>query len=121
MLICYCIKATDSTKTYIGATNDFTRRLKQHNREISGGAKSTAGFHWQPQIHITGFEDRKQLLRFEWNWKHCIKTTERGIYRRIHMLEFLLKKNEWNKLTILTTEELAPLLFCHQPIQQINI
>jgi len=121
MLICYCIKANDSTKTYIGATNDFTRRLKQHNRELSGGAKSTLGHKWIPLIHVVGFVDRRQLLRFEWFWKHCMKTTESGMYRRITMLEFLLQKEEWNKLTILTTEEIAPLLFCNQPIENINI
>jgi predicted GIY-YIG superfamily endonuclease len=121
MLVCYCIKAHDCTRTYIGATNDFNRRIKQHNREISGGAKSTAGHKWEPIIHIIGFKDRKQLLRFEWYWKHCIKTSEKGINRRINMLEYLLEKEEWNNLKILTTEEIAPMIFCTQDIDSINI
>jgi len=121
MLVCYCIQAKDCTKTYIGATNDFNRRIKQHNRLITGGAKSTSGHIWEPVIHIIGFTDRKQLLRFEWFWKHCIKTTERRMYRRIYMLEYLLQKEEWCNLTILTTEEIAPMIFCKQEINNINM
>jgi hypothetical protein len=38
-----CIQSELGTRTYIGATNNFERRLKQHNRILSGGAKSTSG------------------------------------------------------------------------------
>jgi len=119
MLVCYCIKATDCSRSYIGATNDFTRRLKQHNREISGGAKATIGHRWEPQIHVVGFVDRKQLLRFEWFWKHCFKSLERGIYRRIDMLEYLLNKEEWSHLEIHATEELGALISCKQKISEL--
>ena len=121
MFVCYCIKAQDCTRTYIGATNDFNRRIRQHNREISGGAKSTAGHKWEPIIQVVGFTERKKLLRFEWYWKHVIKTTEKGIYRRINMLESLLEKEEWKSLKILTTIEIAPLILCSQPIDSIDI
>jgi len=120
MLVCYCILSDCSKKTYVGATNNFNRRIRQHNREISGGAKSTFGYLWHPIIHIVGFNNRNQLLRFEWLWKHCFKSKEKGIYRRIHMLEFLLEKEEWANLKILTTEEIAPLLSCQQIIESIN-
>ena len=39
-LICYCIQNSNMNKTYIGATNDFSRRIRQHNGIISGGATS---------------------------------------------------------------------------------
>jgi predicted GIY-YIG superfamily endonuclease len=120
MFVCYCIKAQDCTRTYIGATNDFNRRIRQHNREISGGAKSTAGHKWEPIIQVVGFTERKKLLRFEWYWKHVIKTTEKGIYRRINMLESLLEKEEWKSLKILTTIEIAPLILCSQTIDSID-
>ena len=93
LLICYCIQSECKKKTYVGATNDFSRRIRQHNGEISGGAKSTAGFNWQPIIHVQGFKDRHQLLRFEWLWKHCFKSKSKGVYRRIEMLEYLLKQD----------------------------
>ncbi|KFK23759.1 hypothetical protein AALP_AAs62422U000100 [Arabis alpina] len=40
-------------KTYVGITTDFTRRLKQHNGEIRGGAKaSSAGRSFSDDILI---------------------------------------------------------------------
>lgn len=101
----------------MGATNDFSRRIRQHNGEISGGAKSTAGFKWQPIIHIQGFKDRHQLLRFEWLWKHCFKSKSKGVYRRIEMLEYLLEQAEWSDLRVETTEEIGCLLSCQQSIE----
>jgi structure-specific endonuclease subunit SLX1 len=36
----YCISTIDPpTRTYIGATTDVDRRLRQHNGELSGGAR----------------------------------------------------------------------------------
>lgn len=121
MLVCYLIQTLDERRTYIGATNDFSRRIKQHNRILSGGAKSTAGYEWKPLIHIVGFQSRNQLLRFEWLWKHCMKTPERGIYRRIQMLEFLLEKDEWVDLRVLTSPELASLISCQQEICPLEL
>ncbi len=115
-LICYCIQTVDGHKTYIGATNNFEKRLKQHNRLLSGGAKSTAGHIWKPIIHVHGFLNRNQLLRFEWQWKHCYKSSEKGISRRISMLEFLLQKKEWENLIVYTNEDLGSLISCIQPI-----
>jgi hypothetical protein len=42
--VCYLLHASEATKgprTYVGITNNLTRRLRQHNREISGGSKYT--------------------------------------------------------------------------------
>jgi len=119
-LICYCIQSIDGSRTYIGATNNFEKRIKQHNRIISGGAKSTAGHTWKPLIHITGFVNRNQLLRFEWFWKHCYKSVERGVHRRISMLEFLLQKPEWENLRVLTNEDLAAQIACMQFIDKLE-
>jgi len=33
---------TEEGQTYIGATVDPDRRLRQHNKEITGGARATA-------------------------------------------------------------------------------
>ena len=46
----YIIKGTNDnnkTKFYIGFTNNLYRRIKQHNREIKGGAKATYGYKWK--------------------------------------------------------------------------
>ena len=37
----YLLIAKDNRRTYIGASNDPERRLRCHNGELSGGAKST--------------------------------------------------------------------------------
>jgi predicted GIY-YIG superfamily endonuclease len=120
-LICYCIQNTNKNKTYIGATNDFSRRIRQHNGIISGGAKSTKGDKWAPIIHISGFIDRHQLLRFEWFWKHCYKSNTRGVFKRIEMLEYLLKKTEWQDLKVFTNYDVGAFIDCFQEISELFI
>jgi predicted GIY-YIG superfamily endonuclease len=110
ILSCYCIENTLGTKTYIGATQNFNIRLSQHNGEKSGGAKATKGSQWHPIIIVRGFETRRQLLQFEWWWKHAIskkETTSRGLFRRIDYLETLLEKKEWHHLTVYTIPSIA--------------
>ena len=59
------------TKTYVGATIDIYRRLRQHNGEIKGGAHATSKVPggWYRVCYITGFESQREALRFEWWWK----------------------------------------------------
>ena len=59
-----------STSTYIGYTNNLTRRVRQHNGEIKGGAKSTHGKKWQV-VKILGPYSRKKAMSVEWQWKQC--------------------------------------------------
>ena len=66
-----------STKgnTYVGATVDLNRRLRQHNKEIKGGAHATGikvaqGESWTRAAHVSGFPDWQAALQFEWRWKH---------------------------------------------------
>jgi len=59
------------TKTYVGATIDIHRRLRQHNGEIKGGARATSKVPggWYRVCYITGFVSQREALRFEWWWK----------------------------------------------------
>jgi structure-specific endonuclease subunit SLX1 len=61
--------------TYVGATVDLERRLRQHNKEIKGGAtatsiKVTKGDTWIRAAYVQGFPDWQSALQFEWRWKH---------------------------------------------------
>jgi structure-specific endonuclease subunit SLX1 len=65
-----------STKgnTYIGATVSLDRRLRQHNKEIKGGAHATGikvsqGEQWTRAAHVSGFPTWQSALQFEWRWK----------------------------------------------------
>jgi structure-specific endonuclease subunit SLX1 len=69
----YLLVSTNGN-TYVGATVDLTRRLRQHNKEIKGGAHATGvkvaqGETWTRAAHVSGFPDWPAALQFEWRWK----------------------------------------------------
>ncbi|PSS09960.1 Structure-specific endonuclease subunit slx1 like [Actinidia chinensis var. chinensis] len=68
----YLILSTNTPiKTYVGVTTNFSRRLKQHNGELKGGAKaSRAGRPWVCACIIQGFTDRSAACEFESKWKN---------------------------------------------------
>ena len=75
MWFCYILRNTDPrfrTMTYNGSTNDPIRRLRQHNEEISGGAKAThgKGRAWEIYVLLSGFETHVNALSCEWLIKH---------------------------------------------------
>jgi structure-specific endonuclease subunit SLX1 len=66
--ICYILKC--GNYTYNGCTNNFKRRIRQHNGEIKGGAKCTSRRGpWEPYCIITGFKDNIEALQAEWRIK----------------------------------------------------
>jgi predicted GIY-YIG superfamily endonuclease len=121
-LTCYCIQNNEETRTYVGATNCFSRRIRQHNAEISGGARSTRGFKWKPIILVRGFPTRHDLLRFEWLWKHCkVFVTHKSPMKRIEILNHLLSTVEYGKeLWIETTPEIAGWISCDNEIMELS-
>jgi len=73
MSLVYLLIST-SGATYVGATVDLDRRLRQHNKEIKGGAHATSakvgkGETWIRACHVSGFPDWSAALQFEWRWK----------------------------------------------------
>lgn len=88
---------TEKSQTYIGATVDPDRRLRQHNQEISGGAHATAirvgqGLEWKRTCYVT-LPDWKSALQFEWRWKQLGRTRFKQlnpIDRRLYALSYLL-------------------------------
>jgi predicted GIY-YIG superfamily endonuclease len=78
----YLLVASDESATYVGATIDPDRRLRQHNKEIQGGAHATGvkvakGLTWRRHCYVSGFPDWTAALQFEWRWKQL--TRKRGL------------------------------------------
>jgi predicted GIY-YIG superfamily endonuclease len=85
--------------TYIGATVDLDRRLRQHNKEIKGGAHATGvkvaqGEIWTRAAHVSGFPDWQATLQFEWRWKQLSRKLPLKMFpleRRMLALKGLLE------------------------------
>ncbi|XP_050386914.1 structure-specific endonuclease subunit slx1 [Argentina anserina] len=75
----YLILSTNAPiKTYVGVTTDFSRRLKQHNGELKGGAKaSRAGRPWVCACLIHGFKDHNEACAIESKWKTLSRSLPR--------------------------------------------
>lgn len=90
-----------SGETYVGATVDLNRRLRQHNKEISGGAYATGskvsrGETWRRHCYVSGFPDWTAALQFEWRWKQITRKIKPTVWlgkpvdRRMAALDQLL-------------------------------
>lgn len=97
--IVYCIQARSGKYSYIGITNNFTRRHRQHNGEIKGGAKYTKRYRpWKPAFFVRGLTSHKEVLQLEWAIKHRrARCPGGGVRGRIKTLENLLKMERWTK------------------------
>ena len=85
----------EPSKTYVGATTDVERRLKQHNGEQSGGAIATSQVPggWYRVCYISGFESKREALRFEWWWKRrSAKLQGRPLERRQKAMEAMISE-----------------------------
>lgn len=96
---CYMLY-TDTGQTYIGATVNLDRRLRQHNKEIVGGAKATGirvaqGLTWRRACYISGIPEWRSALQIEWRWKQIGRTQfkhiRNPIQRRLYSLKRLLE------------------------------
>jgi len=97
----YFIQSTNGS-TYIGATVDLDKRIRQHNKEIKGGATATSvkvsnGEAWTYVCYVENFPAWTEALKFEWRWKQISriiqksKPTQKPIERRLEALDKLLK------------------------------
>ena len=107
-----------STKgnTYVGATVDLIRRLRQHNKEIKGGAHATGvkvaqGETWVRAAHVSGFPDWPAALQFEWRWKQLSRkygVKINPLEKRMNALKDLLALERPTSKAIAYTEWPAP-------------
>jgi predicted GIY-YIG superfamily endonuclease len=97
----YCLGTVNRPiQTYIGATVDVDRRLKQHNSGPQKGGARRTGMRpeeWYRICYVKGFSDNHSALSFEWHWKHFsrkIATKMEPLERRQKALDMCL---EWAK------------------------
>ena len=77
----YLLRSLDGRQTYVGATVDLTRRLRQHNGELVGGAKYTTSKgkdQWVRIGYVSGFPTWNAALQFEWRWKQLTRKIKRA-------------------------------------------
>ena len=119
MFFVYFIYSTNGS-TYIGATVDINKRIRQHNQEIKGGAVATStkvkqGETWKYYCYVENFPSWQEALRFEWRWKHLSrqiqksKPTQKPIERRLEALDKLLKLDKpTSKAELYSNWEIKP-------------
>jgi structure-specific endonuclease subunit SLX1 len=119
MSFVYLLTSTNGN-TYVGATVDLERRLRQHNKEIKGGAHATGikvsqGETWVRAAHVAGFPDWQAALQFEWRWKQLSRKLPlkmNPLERRIKALKELLNLERSTSKAIAYTEWPTPPEVC---------
>lgn len=105
----YILEATSRHRcgyhpTYIGATVDVERRLRQHNGELAGGARRTTAIYkgtspaWRTACVVTGFRTWSETLKFEFALR---RVGRQQVHRwdmegRRRALELVLAMNRWS-------------------------
>ncbi len=87
---CYLLQSDCKTRTYVGATVNPDRRLRQHNCEITGGAYATKGRHWSRIALVSELPDERAALQFEWAWKNRGRKHGSGLRARLQGLRDVL-------------------------------
>ena len=89
MWSCYLLISITNKHTYIGATTDVNRRLRQHNGELCNGAKRTkANRPWRILASVE-IGEKIPALKLEWKLKRA-----RGVNSRLELFKRLCIENE---------------------------
>ena len=112
----YLLESTNKA-TYVGATINLDKRLRQHNKEIKGGAFATSakvnkGEIWTRICHVEGFPDWQAALQFEWAFKFYSRKLPKKMYpleRRARALKALLSLERPTSKALAYTEWSQPI------------
>jgi len=110
----YLLESSIKGSTYVGATVDLNRRLRQHNKEIKGGANYTGikvsnGETWRRVCYVSGFPDWRTALQFEWRWKQISRKVDKRFFKkplekRMEALQILLSLDKPTNSAVPYTE-----------------
>jgi predicted GIY-YIG superfamily endonuclease len=109
----FCYIIYSNNRTYNGYTVNLERRLKQHNGELKGGAKSTKGHQWKYLAIVSDPKWTKQdAMKFEWLMRYPTRKVPRpkeycGVDGRLLSLD-LIKKEEMQIYITLQKDILPP-------------
>jgi predicted GIY-YIG superfamily endonuclease len=126
---CYILRNCQeqySHLTYNGSTNNPVRRLRQHNEEITGGARYTHGRNggWEIYALLTGFVDHRNALSCEWRIKHTNgkpgkrPTAHLGMAGRIRGLNEVLKLDKWTSKCEVANADIPYTLYLAEDVIQ---
>lgn len=121
---CYILRNTEEkykNHSYYGFTTDPIKRLRQHNREIKGGAKATKKGKWEFVMLMTGFKTNKNALSCEWKFKHPDGKRKKdkiycGIKGRINTINYVLKLDKWTEKCEILNKDCEFLVFLAEDI-----
>ena len=110
----YFIESTNGS-TYIGATVNLDRRIRQHNKEIKGGATATSnkvlnGEIWSYVCYVENFPNYNEALKFEWRWKQISRIIQKKNpkllphEKRLEALKMLLELDKPTSKAILYSD-----------------
>ena len=127
MFFVYFIESTNGS-TYIGATVDLNKRIRQHNKELKGGATATSikvnqGEAWSYVCYVENFPNWNEALKFEWRWKQLSRQIQKKNpkinprEKRLEALDLLLKLDKPTSKAILYSEwETKPNVVYNNPL-----
>tara|TARA_Y100000816_G_scaffold292145_1_gene286054 strand:+ start:174 stop:605 length:432 start_codon:yes stop_codon:yes gene_type:complete len=125
----YFLLCSDNS-TYIGATIDLDRRLRQHNKIIKGGATATGikvdkGHTWKRVCYVSGFPNWNSTLQFEWRWKQISRKLDKKMIpleRRLLALNQLLSlEQSTSKAIPYSNWDDIPQIHIHQEVEICSI
>ena len=104
--VVYLLSARHSARTYVGASLHLSRRLRQHNGNITGGARRTShGGPWDLDCYVRGFRTWKEALQFEYAWRRVGRSVRRwDVAGRRRALTILFSLERWSSRSPLASE-----------------
>jgi predicted GIY-YIG superfamily endonuclease len=127
MFFVYFIESTNGS-TYIGATVNLDKRIRQHNKDIKGGATATSikvnqGEAWTYVCYVENFPNWNEALKFEWRWKQISRQIQKKNpkqnprEKRLEALDLLLKLDKPTSKAMLYSEwETKPNIVYNNPL-----